>query len=328
MEPSRAALSQGLRLENWRNSPACMMYTAQQFACLIPTKDRPEQLRKLLASLAQQHFQFGQIVVVASGMDVSAVCQEFPELPIDYEHLSVSGQIFQRSYGLRKIQPAIQLVCLFDDDIVLHRQAMLHMLEAWNKRRDYGAISFNIVNESPFALNIFKYLFLMTGAKAGIVTKAGYNTKITHVAEDLETQWVMGGATVWKKDILLQNPHPSENETYAFNEDLCYCSALGGKYPFAVSAKAHVEHHHVSRAFKGTVSFGELQIQSRMKLVRRYSYFSLAQAHWASVGQTLENLFRALRSREPAYLHVAWGNMKALSKELTSLQNLRRKKYV
>lgn len=305
-----------------------MVLTSQQFACIVPTKDRPEQLRKLLTSLKQQNFLWGQVIVVASGNDVATICQEFPELPIHYEHLSVSGQILQRTYALSKIKDGIELVCLFDDDIILSSLAMQEMLRFWNEHHYYGAVNFNVVNESSFQLNFFKYLFFMTGNKIGEVTRAGYNTKITNVSDNVETQWVMGGATVWQKDILLRNPHPCENQVYAFNEDLYYCSALHGKYKFAVNSLAKVEHHHISRVFKGTVHFGELQIQSRMKLVRRYSHFSLAHAHWASIGQILENLFRGFKSCDANYLRVAVGNMKAFVTEFISLQNLRRKKYV
>ncbi|MDO8527698.1 MAG: glycosyltransferase family 2 protein [Deltaproteobacteria bacterium] len=291
------------------------MFNPENIALLIPTRDRPQKLRDLLKSISEQDLRPGQILVVASGEDVGTVVQEFKTLSIEYHHVSFSGQVAQRNFGLKKLKENVTLVSCMDDDMVLKPKALSNMLEFWNKNPDYTAICYNICNDKPFRLNIFKYLFQMTGTKPGQVTRAGYNTRITCVTQDIETDWVMGGFTVWKRKILEAHPYEREPQAYAFNEDLYYSYPLRKKFgfEFAVCEGAKVEHHHVQLTGRKNMAFGELQVHARFKLVRDYpAHFSIPLAYWASLGQMLENISRFFLERDLGYLKIALGNLKGI----------------
>ena len=72
-------------------------YVSKDLAIIIPTKDRPKEVCRLLQSIKESDCEVGRIIVVASGQDISDVVIEFSKiLPVEYSS-SESGQIKQRN---------------------------------------------------------------------------------------------------------------------------------------------------------------------------------------------------------------------------------------
>lgn len=294
------------------------MFSAEQLAVLVPTKDRPEKMREMLGSIRQQEVKPAQVVIVATGQDISFLAGEFKDLPIDYHHTNIRGQINQRTLGIQKLKPQIELVCLMDDDHYLCLGALQTMLDFWNRHPGHGAVCFNVINEPPFRWNFFKFIFGMTANSPGQVTRAGFNTRITHVSENLPTKWVSGGAVVWRRSILDENPYVEWDSGFPENEDVYFSFPLGKKYSYAVCSEAKAEHRRTTMAELKTAEFGATQIRRRFKLVRKYPYFSVPLAYWASVGQTAENFLRGILNRDAGYFRIGRGNIRGLLYEIFS----------
>ena len=80
----------------------------QQLAFVVATKDRREDLRRMLQSLSEQSFHPAQIVIVdASSIPVQGITAEFNALNIKYiRHLQPSASK-QRNVGIRAADPNI-----------------------------------------------------------------------------------------------------------------------------------------------------------------------------------------------------------------------------
>lgn len=288
------------------------MFTANELAILIPTKDRPDKIRKLLESIQNQSLPIGQIIIPASGQNIADVMNDFSSLPIEYHHLAQGGQIRQRNFGLQKLKPEIGLVCLLDDDVVLLPGSLAAMLDFFNNNTGLGGACFNVVNTHPFRFSWLKYFFQMAGKRVGEVTRAGYNTRITNVDKDYPVQWIIGGAGCWRKGILQKHPYPEWDDFhYAINEDVYYSFPLSFEYRFAVCAQAKLEHYPDLAPARLTIAFGEAHIRQRLHLVKKNNWFSLPLAYWASLGQILENLLRG-------YWKAALGNIKGIFQSIFS----------
>lgn len=296
-----------------------MTFTANDLAVLVPTKDRPEKMRALLQSIERQSSRPSQIVIVGTGKNVSFLKEEFRRLPIEYHHLEIGGQIRQRNFGIQQLGGSVKLVCLLDDDVVLQEEALEAMLGLFNRNSRLGAACFNVVNIAPFRFSLLKYLFGMVGKQIGSVTRAGYNTRITNVDKDYPVRWIIGGAACWKKEILQKHPYEEWDQFYyPINEDLYYSFPLSFDYPFAVCAKAKLEHYPEETPRHFSIAFGEAQIRHRFRLVRKSDYFSVALAYWASLGQILESGLRIFLNREPRYLKAMIGNIKGVFQSIFS----------
>ena len=87
-------------------------YVSKDLVILIPTKDRPKEVGRLLQSIKELDCEVGRVIVVASGQDISDVVIEFSKiLPVEY-YSSESGQIKQRNKGIiAKILLAAAVCC-------------------------------------------------------------------------------------------------------------------------------------------------------------------------------------------------------------------------
>lgn len=222
-------------------------YVVADLAFIVPTKDRPAQLEKLLESLAKQTQGCGRIVVVDGGESVEHVIADFQgRLAIDYIHCPVPGQIKQRNMGIGMLGTKYKLLGFLDDDLVLEPDALGKMVKFWNQVEDNTAgVGFNITNVTPFRHSRILNLFFMGSETPGRVLKSGYNVSIGHVPADVRTQWLGGGYTVWRSDIIEQFPQDLLNTRWAIGEDLRFSYPIGKRYPLYLCADARVRHEHV-----------------------------------------------------------------------------------
>ena len=96
-----------------------MKYSSKDLAIIIPTKDRPEQVKRHLLSLTEKNCEIGHIILVASGKDVLDIVFAFKgKLNIDYFR-SDPGQIKQRNIEISKLDNTTKLVATMDDEVFI-----------------------------------------------------------------------------------------------------------------------------------------------------------------------------------------------------------------
>lgn len=283
-----------------------------QISFVIPTKDRPNEVRTLLESIRNSTVRPGEIIFVYAGQDITSVLAEFSDLPVKSARGMAPSQIKQRNQGIEMVNSAITYVACFDDDITLEPDALAHMLEFVNRaEKDYAAVAFNIVNTRGFRFNVFKWLFGMAGFRAGELMPSGYNTNLCNVSQSMDVDWVFGGATLWKKSVLSAK-REDHYGTYAFIEDVEFSHQVKREHPLAVCADAKVHDLRAAGNFHKTVAFGRMQVTYRIAFVKRAGDLSLAWAYWSCVGQTLENFVRIFLNRNPHLFKTVWGNILGL----------------
>lgn len=222
-------------------------YSSRELAILVPTKDRPQKLQSLLESLAQQTVPCGRIIVIDGGECVRDAVMNFADrLPVEYYACHPPGQIRQRNMGIALLDDRTPLVGSLDDDLVLLPTAVEHMLGFWNRcDPDAAGVSFNIVNLPAAKHSWLSGLFGLTGPEQGRVLRSGRSTPILSVPSDIRTQWLCGGATVWKLDILRTCRNTERYARWAMSEDLHFSYPIGKLHPLFVCAEAKVRHEHV-----------------------------------------------------------------------------------
>ena len=179
------------------------MYNTKDLAVIIPTKDRPVQVKRHLQSLVGQKCKLGRVIVVASGQDIKNVVLDFNNrLPVEY-YRSEPGQIRQRNLGISKLDEGTKLVAAMDDDVTYHEDAVVEMIRFWNETKpDTGGVGFNIINLPKMEHNWLRGLLGFSSKNHGQVLKSGFNTSISNISENIQVQWLNGGSTVWRQNIL------------------------------------------------------------------------------------------------------------------------------
>lgn len=287
--------------------------SAAEVCILVPTKDRHRELDNFLKSVSTQTVVPGQIIIVDSGDSVKPVCDKYTALNIDYYDHEKQSQVLQRNFGIGKAAERIKLIACFDDDNVLDPEAIENILAFYNKKPGkYGAVSFNIVNRRGFKFNFFKYIFCMSGTQPGKLLPSGFNTNMCNVKESMDTDWVFGGATLWRKDVLTQYLRNDWYGSYAFTEDVEISQKVRKHYPLAICAEAKIHDMCATAGYLKTFDFGKKQVLIRIEFARRTEGLSPYLATWACVGQSLESFVRIFVNADIRYLSTFLGNIYGL----------------
>jgi len=297
--------------------------TGKDLAIIVPTKDRPGKITDLLNSLKDQSLSCGRIIIVDSGQDIKNIVDGFSDaLPVEYYRSSVQGQIFQRNMGISLLDDRTQLVCSLDDDIVVEPDAIEAMIRFWNNREpDTAGVSFNIINSPPFKHNWLKAFIGMSSPEQGRVLSSGYNVAHAPVAKDIKTQWLCGGATVWKKEILKKFINREVSSKWAICEDVIFSYPIGKIYPLYVCADAKVRHEHVydHKAKMKYRYYGKTIVLWRLYFVESHPELSKALYFWMVFWQISIRLSAVIFLLRPREIEYAFGQIEGALTGLTAL---------
>ncbi len=266
-------------------------YSGLGMSVIIPTKDRPQKIKNLLASLASQTVACVRIILVDSGQDISEIVSDFSgELQVEYHRSSVQGQIHQRNIGISLLDDSTELVCLLDDDIVLEPNAIQAMIDFWNScETETAGVSFVITNVPQTKHSWLRGFMGMSSRKPGRVLSSGYNVGTSHADGSMRVQWLSGGATVWKKGILDKFVNKEVLSKWAICEDVIFSYPIGKKYPLFVCTDAKARHEHVydHKAKMKYRYYGRTVVLWRLYFVESYPELSRAAFFWMVLCQIL-----------------------------------------
>ncbi|MGP1255674.1 MAG: glycosyltransferase family 2 protein [Kiloniellales bacterium] len=288
-----------------------------RLAYVVPTKDRPDDLRKLLISLAKQTVMPAQIVIVdGSDPDIAWVCNDFPELPLSYVREFPPSLARQRNAGMAALEDDIEVAGYLDDDLELAEEATERMLTFWESAgSQVGGAAFSIVNQ-PLPHPVFGWLsrlFLLNGPQQGKLLRSGFPTSITPRSETLPTQWLYGGATLWRRNVIRKFSYDEWYVGHGFLEDVDYSHRVSRAYELRVVADARCWHWPKPIVASRNVSLGRQQVVNRIYFVRKLGGFSVAALTWALFGQCVRNVLESLKDGSSAGLYRVWGNLLGLA---------------
>jgi len=290
-----------------------------KIAFITPTKDRPEDLRKMLQSLAGQTRKPDQVIVVdASGDPVEAEVRGIEGLCVDYlrweEKPSAASQ---RNGGIALVRDDIDLVCFFDDDQILRPDALEKMLAFWQAAAgDVGGASFNMANHEDHRSGRFKKSRLadrlgLYCSEPGRVARSGWQSLYGKVTRNTEVEWMGSGASVWRKNILSQFQFDPFFSGYSYLEDLDFSYSVSRKHKLIVVACAMFEHYRVRSGRQGRYHFGRLEVVNRLYFVRKHA-LSVLRCYFALGCKTAMTVALAVMSRDLSLLGCVAGNIVGL----------------
>lgn len=293
-------------------------------AFVVPTKDRPEDLRIMLRSVQQQSRAVDQLIVVdGSDPPVKHVVDEFPTLKVDYVQVLPPSLARQRNAGMQRLRSDITIAGYLDDDLELEANAVEMMLRYWDSAGDdLGGTVFNITNSPSPRLVAVKRHFWLDSHRPGRVLSSGCVSVLGFQPQDIETDWLCGGATLWRREIINTYPYDEWYQGTGYLEDVDFSFRVRERYRLVLVSSARLAHY--SRPVRPDRQYllGKWQVVNRMYLVRklRHRGLSRSKAWVASVAMTLLNLAQALATLNVQALNRARGNLSGMVSELLGRQ--------
>jgi len=290
---------------------------------VVPTKDRPDELRRLLASLAAQSALPAEVIVVdGSGDPVRGVAEECRALPVRYLRSLPPSATRQRNEGIRAACPAHDLIGILDDDSVLAPDACEAMLRFWETAApDVGGASFNLVNHPPVFAAGLKHLPLserigLYSARPGAVLPSGFQVMLAGIEADTAVQWLPSGTSVWRRDVFRAFRFDEWFAGYSYLEDLDFSYQVGRTCRLVVVANARQFHYPSSRGRLAGYRFGLREVANRLHFVRKHEELSAAKCYLGLTVRALLSLVMAVRERNRDYVRRTAGNVVGMAKSL------------
>jgi len=288
---------------------------------IVATKDRPGELRRMLASIEAQTSPPAEVVVVDGSREpVEAVCRDIRAFPVRYVRGVPPSAARQRNLGLAAAHPESSLIGFFDDDAVLDRPALGEMTRFWRDADGtVGGAAFVLENHPAPAWPSLKLTAFAEGAglysrRPGAVAASGFQTMIGRPQSTVFTEWLPSGASVWRREVFARFRFDEWFEGYSYLEDLDFSYRVGKAYRLAVVAGAGYRHYPAASGRGSGYAFGVREVLNRVHFVRKHPELSLRSCRLALAVRLVMTLGLAVREGNPAQLGRAWGNAVGLAK--------------
>ncbi len=306
------------------------LITAQHIAIVCPTKNQPDKVLRLLKSINKLNEKPSQVIIADGGCNIKPITTAFTkELNLICLYCPEAGQILQRNHAHKYLGDNIQLVLHLDDDTTLDPDSLQKMIIFWNEEMRKSApplagASFNIKDMPRTRPSALRKLFFLQTRPAGQVSIAGYAAPFTPTQSNLRTSWLLGGATVWSREIIDRIPHPIDFATrWAVCEDVIYSYPLSRKYRLMVVADATAYHNenYEKMSFRQGIFYGLSGAIMRYHFVRQNPDLKILACMWMTIGVIVGNLGRGFFG-SPRHIGLCIGGIEGLVRSIVcSLTN-------
>ncbi len=296
-----------------------------RFSFIVPTRNRPRDIRALLRNLSEQTVRPDQVVVI----DASDVAQE--ELKCEFPQLEISYHVFegepsaaaQRNAGLAHADAACDLIGFVDDDIVFDPDALEKMLAFWQTAPDdvCGA-AFNLVEKEEARSSVLKKSRLVSGmglyrSETGAVAPSGWHTRLGNVKENAQVEWLISGAVLWRRDVLEKHRFDPFFQGYSYLEDLDFSYGVSRECRLMIVSNAKFQHfhHHDEWDKQRLFNFGLMEVNNRLFFVRKHR-LSVTRCYLGLIIRMMQTVLGAVVGLKLKELSRAKGNIVGLYKTI------------
>lgn len=178
---------------------------------VVPTKDRPADLKKCIFSILNQTVLPEEIIIVDDGnlfVDFVADMKksiESSSMQFQYIKKDIPGLSVSRNIGAAKAESPV--VLFLDDDVVLDMDYIKVLKDDWNRYKDekyLGGIGGVIKNmrKITFMEELFHKIFLLSSSVKWDVTSVGFQVWATNIRREEKVFYLPGGITSFRKSLL------------------------------------------------------------------------------------------------------------------------------
>jgi GT2 family glycosyltransferase len=289
-----------------------------RISLIVATKDRPDDLRKLLDSLRLQTIAPDEIVIVdASGEPIEPVLAEFPQLTTRYLRHWPPSAAAQRNAGIRNCMPAATLIGFADDDTTFEPQAFANMLSFWEGATgDVLGAAFNIRNYPDCGKSILKHSALaerlgLYSPKTGSVSRSGWQTIVGEIAGTQFVDWIPSTAALFRREVFGRDLFDEYFESYSYLEDLDFSYTISRAGRLAIVADAGFSHFPSPGGRVSARQFGQYEVRNRLYFVRKHR-LSLSRCYLGLAIRLAMSLCSGLLHRNADLLSRSLGNIEGL----------------
>ena len=290
---------------------------------VVPTKNRPVELRTFLASLWVQDLLPNQIIIIDQSETFNVIKDEVQKkadafnITLNYVHdQNINGLVQAKAASISYNQ--CDLISFFDDDIVLERDYLSEVEKAFTNDINIKAANGFILNapyESLFRRMIFQLTH--TGIYSDNRREVLYKLQKKEINKEnlpVPLDTLSGGLTTFRKEIFNEVPFDEKNRFHAY-EDKEHSVRFGFHYSNAMYLipTARLYHYHAasnrSSDLKRTRN-DNLEVIKMFKKFKKQSFFGI-DLFLLLVGLLLNAFYKMIRLRDFQYIIEYFAGLKA-----------------
>ena len=308
-------------------------HISREVGVLIPTRNRPEKVRKLLDSLVASSIKPTQVVIVSSGSEISDVILEYAKmLKVDYLHSEVSGQINQKKIGCKLLHANLDWVIFLDDDLVLAPSCIENALNGADSfQKESGSSVSGIGLALPSTtresgensvIKLAGRFFGVSNSKPGAVHKNGHAASYLDCQVVTPTQW-LNGASMWRRNLVDNYGLELISTNYAACEDLLFSYPISLREKLIFVPNARVDFQDIELTNFEKFSVFKSAALWRLYFVSTNPDFSVPYFLFTQIGRNLFGTYKSDASRVKFLWKatILWIELAYLSRNTSRIEN-------
>jgi GT2 family glycosyltransferase len=255
------------------------------------------------------------VIVDGSDEPIELQLREFLSGNDTYVHVHPPSLTRQRNVGISQICNDITLAGYLDDDIELQPGAIEAMLQFWEQcPDDTGGAEFNIINipdKKPLS-DLIRRFFCMDSSIPGKVLRSGFCSSAFPALKDHSCEWLCGGATIWRRDVLDNYKFDDWYSGWAYHEDAEFSYRVFKKYRLYIVHLAKVTHNPPPFNPEKNFYLGTMAVINRYHFVKKNPELSTVVFYWSTIGEFFVNILQSVWGKKLDGARKARGNLSAL----------------
>ena len=272
---------------------------------MICTRNRPDELRQTLTSIAQHPPSQDAVLIIVDASDPQACTRNRQTVDstwrsTPYAYWSYEGTPSlsrQRNYALERLPASVKIVHFLDDDVTVHANYFEILSAVFRTKSDVGGVG-GIVLEPSKDTSLtrserIQSLFLLGRPKDGCVLPSGCTTSAQQPTQndtsDLrDTEW-LNGCSSYRRSLLNQHRFDKALTGYSMLEDLDLSYRIHQQARLIVEPEARLTHRRSGRNRLDAEQYNyALTVHRRWFVKKHFNNVTSRLAYWWSlVGRLL-----------------------------------------
>jgi GT2 family glycosyltransferase len=302
---------------------------------ILATRNRPDEVIRLLSELSVQTLQPSQVIVVdASDSPLSR--HQFPPLQgLNVQLLHTApGLTLQRNAGLIELDQSIDIVHFLDDDVEITPDYFQQLENAYLGLPDAHGIGVRTSDNRNYRPSGLKCFFLLDSRRSGKLLRSGINVGFRDSGPEYLVDWLPGCAMSYRINAMEGLRFDTSRTGTGWGEDVDFSARVGARGPLYITSQTHVIHKQSTINRDSEAVRRQHEIRSRFLLVealpRRVTRIGI---YWSILGFALiprvmaflqagHSVLGALRHLLMVFLHAGRSVLGALMHLLKTLVHL------
>jgi hypothetical protein len=268
---------------------------------LIATKDRLNQLTKLLSSLENSTKLPGTVIIAYNGINIESEIEKFnTSFQLIIIKSDTASQVYQKKLGLRALRSDCKWVLFLDDDVLIAPNSIEHLYERYifnPSFSNYGgfglAIKNRVYRNTNWLVKFILHAIKLHSFLPGDVTIGGHPQSYLSQNNVCEVKW-LNGLSIWSRKVTDRYFDVPLISDYAAYEDVIFSYTVGRKYKLLYASDIFVTDQILEN---------DKPLSSKQFVAGCYARYFFVDSNpgmskfWMIAGQVIRNIDFILRSR-------------------------------